>query len=70
MARVVGLQGEVVVVLARSTLREPKEYSREHQRDVLRDVCVAVICKLLRVSPEDVFQHQHRLISTHMSVGK
>lgn len=61
------LQREVIVVLARGTLGKPEEYGRQHERDILGDVGVAVVRELFRVPAEDVLQHQDRLYRAPVS---
>jgi hypothetical protein len=60
-ARRILLQGQVVLVFAACALSDPENDGRKHEGDTLRNVGVAIVRKLLRVSVQDVFEDKDSL---------
>lgn len=56
-----GLDRQVVLILTTDALRYPEHDSREHERDVLRDIRVAVVGVLFGVRVDDVLQDEDGL---------
>lgn len=55
------LQGQVVLVFAARVLSDPENDGRKHEGDTLRNVGVAIVRKLLRVSVQDIFEDKDSL---------
>ena len=55
---------EVILILARSVLREPEDDGGKHERDVLTYVCQSIVDKPGFIRGYDILEHQHTLYNT------